>query len=294
MQLVCGIHGAGKTVFSKRLCEILSLKYYSASELIANITKSQRYNNKKVKDISYNQELLLKALSEIDDTQYVLDGHLCLINNHNEIKRISYGIFQRMDIENIYIIVDEPKKIKQRLKIRDKQVWDSDFIYLFQQEEFEYARYLAKRMGIKLKIIYKDSEVFEYPFFKKSNIILPVRPIFADKILSGEKKFEYRKKLCKKEIHSIYLYSTSPIKMIIGEVEVVGKICASKEDLWKQTHMYSGITENFYYQYFKNQKYACAYKIGKVKRYRNPVSLNEINIKSAPQLFIYVGDLNLS
>lgn len=293
VKLVCGIHGVGKTVFAKKMCKKLSLKYYSASELISNIARAQIYDYKKVKNIPHNQELLLKALSEIDDNQCVLDGHLCLINNYNKIERIPYGIFQRMNIEEIYIVVDEPKKIKQRLKDRDKQIWNTDFIDLSQQEEFKYARYLAEKMNITLKIIYEDNEVIECSFLKKTNIILPIKPVFANKILSGEKKYEYRKKLCKKEIHSIYVYATAPIKMIIGEVEVISKVCIDKEDLWEQTHMHSGVSKEFYNQYFENQDYACAYKIGKVKRYGNPITLNEIMIKAVPQSYIYVEDLNL-
>ena len=79
MQLICGVHGVGKTVFAKKLCQKLLLEYYSASELIKKMAKREISDYKNVQHISDNQKLLLEALSEMKDAQYILDGHLCLI-----------------------------------------------------------------------------------------------------------------------------------------------------------------------------------------------------------------------
>lgn len=40
-----------------------------------------------------------------------------------------------------------------------KPEWKSGFIALFQQEEYAYAKYLADKMNIPLKIIYDNKEV---------------------------------------------------------------------------------------------------------------------------------------
>lgn len=293
VRLICGVHGVGKTVFAKKLCQKLLLEYYSASELIRKRTNGEISDYKKVQHLSDNQELLLEALSEINDSQYVLDGHLCLINTHNKIERISYGTFKAMNIESIYLVVDAPEKIQDRLKRRDKQIWNLGLIASFQQEEFAYAKYLAEKMHIPLKIICDNKEVGECSFLEKENIILPIKPVFADAILSREKKYEYRKQLCKKEINKIYIYATAPVKMIIGEAEVVSKLSMDKEKLWQETQMYAGITKKFYDQYFEFQDCARAYRIGGVKRYGVPVTLKNIGIEYAPQSFIYVGELEL-
>lgn len=293
MQLICGVHGVGKTVFAKKLSQKLLLKYYSASELIKKIANSEISDYKKVQHVSDNQNLLLEALSEIDDTQFILDGHLCLMNTQNKIERVSYGTFQAMNIEGIYIVVDAPDKIQYRLKSRDNQIWDLGFIDSFQQQEFAYAKYLAEKMNIPLKVIYDNKEVANCSFLEKENIILPIKPVFAEKILSGTKKYEYRKRLCKKEVKKIYIYATAPVKMIIGEVEVVNKMSMGKEKMWKETQKYAGITKEFYDQYFEYQDCACAYRIGKTMRYRFPVALDSIGIGYVPQSFIYVGELEL-
>ena len=291
MQLICGVHGVGKTVFAKKLSQELQLEYYAASELISKKTNCEISNYKKVQHISDNQQLLLEALSEMKDSQYILDGHLCLINAHNKVERISYDVFKTMNIECIYLIVDFPTKIQERLKSRDKQDWNLGLISLFQQEEYEYAKYLAENRNIPLKVIYENKEVGECPFLKKENIILPIKPIFADAILCGKKKYEYRKRLCTKEINKIYIYATAPIKMIIGEAEVTDKLIMDKNKLWEKTKMHAGITKKFYDQYFEFQEYACAYEIGMIKRYEDPIALINIGIEYAPQAFVYVGEL---
>ena len=293
MKLICGVHGVGKSFFAKKYCQEVKLKYYSASELIKSKTDKDISEYKKVQAVSINQEFLLDAISEISDNDFILDGHLCLINSLNLIERIPFEIFQKMKLDGMYIVVDKPDKIQRRLKNRDNQIWNIQFIDLFQQEELAYAKYISSKMNIPLKIIYENEEVNNCSFLDKQNIILPIKPQFAELILNGEKKYEYRKKLCKKEINNIYIYATAPKKMIVGEAKVVSKIKMSKENLWIETMKYSGINKNFFDKYFQNQEYACAYEIGEVKKYLQPIALENIGVLSVPQSFIYVSELHI-
>lgn len=187
MKFVCGVHGVGKTIFAKELSREMSLKYYAASDLIKKRTNKELCRYKKVKCIANNQTLLLEALAEIKETQYILDGHLCLINGKNKIERISYKVFQKMNIDFIYVVVEQPEIIQNRLKKRDNQIWDLNMITVFQQEELKYAKKIAVDEKIPLKIIYQNKEIMEWPIEEDKNIILSIRPIFAEKILSGEK-----------------------------------------------------------------------------------------------------------
>ncbi len=51
-------------------------------------------------------------------------------------------------------------------------------------------------------------------------ILLPIKPEYANKIIKRTKLYEYRKTVCKRKIDKIVIYSTSPVKKIIAEVEV--------------------------------------------------------------------------
>ena len=122
-----------------------------------------------------------------------------------------------------------------------------------------------------------------------TTILMPINPIHVDKILLGTKKYEYRKILPKKnDIDKMLIYSTSPTKKVVGEVEILDILIDEKDKLWEQTKFYSGIDKNFFDNYYKNKNFAVAYKFGKVTRYSYPKELKEFNISYYPQSFVYV------
>ena len=54
-----------------------------------------------------------------------------------------------------------------------------------------------------------------------SKILIPIKPEYVDKILSGNKKYEYRKIKPKRKVDKMIIYSTYPIMKVVGEVEVI-------------------------------------------------------------------------
>ncbi len=121
-------------------------------------------------------------------------------------------------------------------------------------------------------------------------ILLPIKPEYVDKILKQKKLYEYRKTKCKRKIDKIIIYSTSPIKKVIAEVEVQEIISNSPSQLWKDTKDYSGISKIKYMKYFKNRDIAFAYKLGKVIVYDEPKTLNDLGINYYPQSFVYINN----
>ena len=116
-------------------------------------------------------------------------------------------------------------------------------------------------------------------------ILMPINPEYVDEILSGNKKYEYRKVKAKKDkVNKIVIYATYPIMKVVVE----GIIEASPEKLWEQTKEYSGITKDFYSKYYKNKENAIAYKLGNIKVYDKPKKLCDIGINYVPQSFIYL------
>lgn len=120
------------------------------------------------------------------------------------------------------------------------------------------------------------------------SILLPIKPNYVEQILLGKKKFEYRKKLCKKEIKKIYIYATSPVKKVVAEVEVISKIREEKDKLWNRTQQQSGITYELYCKYFSNVKIACAYQLGEVNIYNKAKELVDFGIDFYPQSYVYL------
>ena len=60
------------------------------------------------------------------------------------------------------------------------------------------------------------------------------------------------------------------------------------EDLWNQTHEYSGITKEYFDKYFRGRNVAYGYKLGKIKVYEKAKDLLDFGIKYAPQSFVYL------
>ena len=122
-------------------------------------------------------------------------------------------------------------------------------------------------------------------------VLLSIKPEFVNEIMSGRKKFEYRKKVFKrKDITTIVVYATKPLGKVVGEFEVDEIIEDTLDILWQETKRYSDITKKFFDEYFKDRDSGFAIKIKSFTAYDKPIELSEYdpNLKVAPQSFCYV------
>lgn len=117
---------------------------------------------------------------------------------------------------------------------------------------------------------------------------MSIHPEFVDQIFSGKKKYEYRKTLAKQSPDIIIIYETNPTSKIVGEVEVLGFIEKSPEEVWKETNKHSGIDYLRFKKYFENKETAVAYILGKVTIYSQKLSLSDFGIEYAPQSYVYL------
>ena len=117
---------------------------------------------------------------------------------------------------------------------------------------------------------------------------MSIKPQYVQRIMTGKKKYEFRKKACKKNVDKIYIYSTVPVKKVVGEAEVELVLIETPEIIWEKTKDDAGIDKDFFDRYYKDREEAVAYKLINVKKYKNPRSLKELGIKSAPQSYQYM------
>lgn len=121
-----------------------------------------------------------------------------------------------------------------------------------------------------------------------STILMSIKPKYVIKLFDGSKKYEYRKTKCKNIPDKIIVYSSSPIKKVIGELIIEEVLYGHKEKIWDKTNIHGGIEKNKYDDYFKNKEYAVAYKIKEYVKYDIPKELKEYNVDKAPQSYIYI------
>lgn len=119
-------------------------------------------------------------------------------------------------------------------------------------------------------------------------VLLSIKPEFADKIFSGKKLYEYRKTIFKQKVTTIVVYSSSPVQKVIGEFSIEKIYHAEIDELWTKTKDYSGISEDFYHQYFSKKEKGYAIEISGATLYENPLDLKENYGILPPQSFAYI------
>jgi len=120
-------------------------------------------------------------------------------------------------------------------------------------------------------------------------VLLSIKPEYAFKIFDGSKKFEFRKVIFKKpNIKTVVVYASSPVQQVIGEFEIDDILSFTPENIWKLTKNHSGITKDFFDEYFGGRDIAHAIKIKSTTRYNKPLSIKDDFNVTPPQSYMYL------
>lgn len=118
---------------------------------------------------------------------------------------------------------------------------------------------------------------------------MSIKPEFAFKIFEGKKKFEFRKVIFKNlNVKTVVVYASSPVQRVIGEFEIDIILSSSPKEIWRQTKRYSGISEDFFFEYFANREVAHAIKIKNAIKYKLPLQLQDNYNVVPPQSYVYL------
>lgn len=124
---------------------------------------------------------------------------------------------------------------------------------------------------------------------QRDAILLSVKPEYAQAILEGIKKYEFRKIRVRDEVKGMLLYASSPRKQLVGYVEIDEVLEASPRRLWDITGAWGGISRKLYLEYFEGRDRAYGIKIKKVHVFPAGIDPKEIFPNFvAPQSFMYV------
>ncbi|MBQ6628292.1 MAG: hypothetical protein IJH65_05680 [Methanobrevibacter sp.] len=117
------------------------------------------------------------------------------------------------------------------------------------------------------------------------NLIISIKPQFVQKIISGEKKYEFRRRIYKQEVDKIYIYQTLPDAKIVAYF-TPGKIVKdTPQNLWKNFKEVSGTTEEHLLNYLHDKDEAYAIEITNLKIFEEPFIPKGI---LAPQSYKYI------
>lgn len=122
-------------------------------------------------------------------------------------------------------------------------------------------------------------------------VLLSIKPEFVHEIFQGRKKYEYRKSIFTKHVTKVLVYSTKPEGMIVGEFSVRRILNDTPENLWEKTSAVSGITKEFFDQYFEGRERGYALQIEEPVLYNKPINpFDMFSSFVAPQSFKYIEE----
>ncbi|MBU8893117.1 MAG: ASCH domain-containing protein [Bacteroidales bacterium] len=122
-------------------------------------------------------------------------------------------------------------------------------------------------------------------------VLLSIKPEYAEKIFNGTKKYEFRRSVFKNQnVKTVVVYASSPVQRVIGEFEIEKILNYELRQLWDKIKEYSGISENFFFEYFINKEKGYAIKIKQTKRYDKSLSIKDDFNATPPQSFMYLEE----
>jgi predicted transcriptional regulator len=129
------------------------------------------------------------------------------------------------------------------------------------------------------------------------NVLLSIKPQYAESILSGTKKYEFRKKEFRRQgIRRVYLYANGSVRKIVGSFEIESTLRGTPEAIWERCHEHGGITKKDFFEYFEGSKQAFAYKIRDPRKFNGEIDLDSLreDFPIPPQSFYYIPDSRFS
>lgn len=123
------------------------------------------------------------------------------------------------------------------------------------------------------------------------NVLLSIKPIYANQIINGNKKVEFRKKGFKSEVSKVYIYSSMPEGRIMGYFTISDIVEDHPRRLWEQFGSIGCIDEKSFDLYYSNKDKGFSIKVQDVVAYQNPINPYElIDGFRPPQSFQYLTD----
>lgn len=121
-------------------------------------------------------------------------------------------------------------------------------------------------------------------------VLLPVKPKFAQAIMDGRKRVEYRKAPFPSHVTNVVVYASSPTQRILGYFNVHEVVSGSPGGIWRRYGEFGCIPRHEYAAYYNGAAKAVALIIDTVCVLPRPLPLSAIGIgQRAPQSFAYLS-----
>lgn len=124
------------------------------------------------------------------------------------------------------------------------------------------------------------------------DLIISIHPHYSEKILEGKKTVELRRRfpISTAKGTKIYIYSTSPVRAIVGCAEISEIIKLPIQNIWKKYSKSAFIKKQDFETYFEGLTEGFVLELTNAQTFENPMNLKELREQfnfTPPQSFIY-------
>jgi type I restriction enzyme S subunit len=122
------------------------------------------------------------------------------------------------------------------------------------------------------------------------DILISIKPEFAEKILEGKKRYEFRRRVPRKRVSQVFIYASSPRSSIVGKFTMAGVVKGSPSYVWKKCGEEGGIDSRIFISYCRNSRVIYGLEIAEVERFDPPIDPYHAKPHfHPPQSFVYIG-----
>lgn len=109
-------------------------------------------------------------------------------------------------------------------------------------------------------------------------LLISLKPEFADRILSGTKKVEIRKRFSTRWVgHRVCLYASRPVKGVVGEATVEKVVVGTPERIWGEYGSDVGCTKEEFDAYVSTASEVYALVLGEPRPYAAEIPLSQLS-----------------
>lgn len=130
------------------------------------------------------------------------------------------------------------------------------------------------------------------PFRPQRDVVLSIKPLYSEKILTGHKTVELRRRFPVAAPNGAlaYIYSSSPVKAMVGTVSIRDVLKLPVEQIWTEFESTAFIERPQFDKYFEGLDHGFALVFDEVKTFSRPLPLSELRERfgfEPPQSFLY-------
>lgn len=163
---------------------------------------------------------------------------------------------------------------------------------------FPATREYANQFNLAFDPNTPDENQLVFPIFgddvfpRQRDVVLSIRPQYSARILEGRKTVELRRRfpLSAPRGTIAYIYSTSPVRAMVGRAEIADVIKLPVKDIWRQYSKTAFIKRPDFDAYFEGVDEGFALEFANARPFTRPLTLSELRDRfgfEPPQSFLY-------